>query len=129
MNLPPHIQRALIADGTITETGLTHTPQPRTCPHCGHRTLTAIDDLGTDATTWAWPTTTIGELTALLTGLRTWHRNTHGELTARGPHTITAKPANRYDVHTQHRCDDPPPPAKPTPPPATTTPPPTKPPF
>lgn len=111
MTSAPWLQQHLIAEGHVTEKGLTRTPQQRTCRDCGQRLLAGIDRSGFDAWTWAWPTTTTGELAAVLRGVPTWHLSAHGGLIYRSSHTIAAKPASDVAVHVGHRCGDPPPPA------------------
>lgn len=103
------IQASLIAKGVMTETGLTHKPRTRPCRHCRTQTVACIDDLGTDAHAWPTPTTPLGELLAKVAGLRTWHHMFTGGLMARGPQTITAKPAGTVAVLVEHRCGDSPP--------------------
>lgn len=116
MTTPTWLQRHLIAEGHVTETGLTRTPTERPCPTCGQRTLAGIDRNGFDARTWAWPTTGPGELAAILRGRQTWHVSVYGGLVPRSHHTIAAHPAGQARVHVEHRCDDPAPPAAPRPP-------------
>lgn len=114
---PAWLQQHLIAEGHVTETGLTRNPKPRNCRRCGQRLLAAIDRNGFDALTWADPTTPAGELGAILTGRQTWQVNVYGGMSPRMHYAIAANSADRVAVHVEHRCGDPPPPAKPKPPP------------
>lgn len=109
--MPTHLQRHLLIEGVLSETGLTKKARYRHCPRgCGLLLLAAIDLNGCDAWTWPWPTTPWGEYVAKTAGLHTWHRAVAGEgLVYRSAQTITAKPAHTVSVHVQHRCADPPP--------------------
>lgn len=103
----PHVRRALIANGVISDTGLTRNARYRRCRRgCGLILLAAIDDLGIDAWAWPNPTTTGGELTALLSGLTTW-ANPDARLLHRTSSKITHRPAHTERVYVQHRCTDP----------------------
>lgn len=114
MSADTWLQQLLVDEGHVTETGLTRTPRHRPCRRCGQRTLAAIDDCGFDAITWGWPTTSVGELLAVIAGRHRWHVGFAGGLILRGPQTTKAKPPGVVDVHVEHHCADPPPPPAPS---------------
>lgn len=107
------VQRALVTQGVMTETGLTRKARTHHCRRCHVPALACIDANGMDAWTWPDPTTVLGELLAWASGLRTWHRAISGDgLIVRDAHVIAAKPADVVDVHVQHVCGHTPPPVK-----------------
>lgn len=113
--MPAHVQATLIADGVMSEDRLTRTAKPRRCPTCRQMILAAIDDLGFDAWADPRPVTPLGELQALTSGRRTWS-HTMGGLDARDAPFIAYLPADRLDVHGEHRCGAPPVQTRPPPP-------------
>lgn len=115
MTMPRHIQTALINDGVIDEQRVSAKPTLRRCRRCGSQILAALTDgsarvPGPRQDCDPRPLTPLGELQALAAGLDTF---THGGvvarwLTWREPAQITARPADTWDVHAEHRCDAPP---------------------
>lgn len=105
-----HVQDTLIANGVMTSGFITRKAKYRHCPRgCGLIVLTAIDDIGFTTTCDPHPTTTLGELQALLAGRRTY--TTVGEeLVYRAAHRIVARDTDREPVYVQHECGIPPPP-------------------
>jgi hypothetical protein len=78
-------------------------PRNGTCRSCGTRILVAYYDAMPRY--WDRPALTpVGELDALLRGLRTWHV-VGTEVYQRRAHSITEEPAPIYgDIHRDHKC-------------------------
>lgn len=109
MTIPWSVTRDhLIADGTMTEQGVTRTPKPRHCRHCGRAVIAAITVDGFEVAVEPFPTTIAGELHTLMAGgqtyallpdamiLRSWWR-------------IKGADANSETVHAKHECGKAPP--------------------
>lgn len=106
------VQAALIAAGHMDEDRVTRRPRPAHCRTCRHAITAAITDSGFTARCWPTPTTTLGELQALLAGLATYTA-LPDELLYRDDFRIRTNDANRARVLVEHRCGDPPPPTNP----------------
>lgn len=86
---------------------LTHQARPGACPNCHAMILAGLDDnLGLAVHADAMPTTAVGELTALLHGLRTYTLIT-GELCHRDHNRIAYRSADHEPVHAEHSCPAP----------------------
>lgn len=103
-----HLQR----QGLMDHQGVTTTPKARHCRRCGAAVTAAIDDLGLTTAAHPVPTTTAGELAALLAGLHTFTLMP-GRLIFRNARIIRKWSPDEYDVLVQHRCGMPIPPANP----------------
>lgn len=111
--MPDWLIQKLAGDGILDpDTRLTHKPKPRRCPHCHAIVLAALNDLGIPTRLDLWPTTSAGELFALLTG-RTTYALDHGELYPRNAWHIAGRPADGHRVHVAHECHGPPLPTNP----------------
>lgn len=105
-------KRVLLAQGLMDEDGATHRPRPGHCRHCRHAVLAAITDAGLTVLLWPTPTTPLGELHALLAGLRTFTA-LPADLLYRDAWRIQGRDADHVHVHVEHRCGHTPPPPNP----------------
>lgn len=126
--MPAWLTQKLVADGVLDpRTRLTSRLRPRRCTSCGAWTLAALDDLGQPAYLEPDPTTSAGELFALLTGRATYALD-RGEIYPRNAWHIAGRPADTEKTYVTHACQSPPMPANPKftprPKPATTNTPP-----
>lgn len=103
-----YLRAHLIAEGHITETGLTRTPRFRHCQRgCGLLLLGAINDFGTDTWLDPYPVTVPAELAALMAGRRTY-AVIERELVQRDAWRISHRDADREPAWVEHRCGSPP---------------------
>jgi hypothetical protein len=107
-NWPGWLTDYLDGEGIIdVATRLTHQVRRTTCPSCHSMVLAALDDdLSLPVHVDAMPTTAVGELTALLYGLRTYTLIT-GNLCHRDSHRIDYRCADFEPVHAEHSCSAP----------------------
>lgn len=98
----------LIADGAMSEQGVTHTPKPRHCRHCGRAVIAAITDLGFEVAVEPTPTTPAGELGELMAGGQTY-AIVYGQMVWRNSHRIQYRDANNETTHAMHQCGKAPP--------------------
>lgn len=113
--IAPWLQDKLIHDGVLTHDKVTRKPQQRTCPTCRVRVLVAIEHLATTTVTVdATPTTTKGELDALLTGRSTFAVFDRESIERRFDFDITDIDADKAgNIHPEHQCNAPPLPVHP----------------
>lgn len=105
-------RRAAIAAGRLTEAGVSRAARYMTCGRCGTTVIRGLDDdrCAGEAECDVQPLTAMGELHAVIDGLRTYDIRLWGgryELTFRDSWHMTAHPpASRpgVDVLAQHRC-------------------------
>lgn len=104
----------LVRSGALTESGLTRRARPRRCPGCGTWTLAGLDAdvCALEAHADPTPLTPLGEVAALLGGVRTVELVNSGgrhQLEQRLPDHIEGRPAcsGRFDVLALHRCGQP----------------------
>lgn len=113
--MPDWLTHHLIAKGVMTESRLTRNARPRRCTRCGTYTLVGLDadTLAFEAHAEPTPTTSAGELQALLAGRRTWTLH-HGRLEQRDADDIRLDPADQAgNIHAEHTCGSPPLPVHP----------------
>lgn len=109
--MPAWLTQKLVADGVMdATTRLTSRLRPRRCAGCGLYGMAALDDLGLPVLLELHPTTSAGELFALLTGRASYGLD-FGELYPRTAAHITARPADREKTYVTHACHSPPIPA------------------
>ncbi|WP_191565147.1 hypothetical protein [Janibacter melonis] len=94
----------LIADGTITEQGVTRTARNRHCRSCRRIVLAAITDLGIEIALDPPALTPLGELQAHTAGVHTYAVLPWGEMVRRTPSRITHRDAAHEESHAQHEC-------------------------
>jgi hypothetical protein len=112
-DLPAWLQVTLIEQGVMTKDRVTKHAHPRRCQDCGLYTLTGLDDLLPKVVhADLLPTTTVGELTALMSGRRTFGLD-HGEFYIRTAGRIGFRAADHTQVHAEHSCGSPPLPVNP----------------
>jgi hypothetical protein len=106
--LPPWLVVQLEADGIYdSATRLSRKAKPRRCRRCGTFTLAGLDDLSRPTWLDYLPTTSGGELFALLVGRGTYALDC-GELYPREALHIEGRPADLHPVHVAHDCNGPP---------------------
>ena len=102
--MPAWLTQHLIQTGVMTEDRITKHAQHRRCPHCGLFTLVGLDDLLPKVVTVdPQPTTSAGELFALLTGRRSFALDS-GELYERTAGRLLFRPADTHPVYITHEC-------------------------
>lgn len=94
----------LIADGTITEQGVTRTARSRHCRTCRRVVLAAITDLGFEIALDPPALTPLGELQAQAAGVHTYAVLPWGEMVRRTIGRITRRNAADEECHAQHEC-------------------------
>lgn len=112
MSLTDVAKAALVAGGHMDESGATRRPRPAHCRACRLAITAAISDAGFTVKAWPVPTTALGELQALMAGLRTYTA-LPDELLYRDASRIRGNDADARRVLVEHRCGDPPPPGNP----------------
>lgn len=112
---PAWITQRLISDGDLTPDKHTRKPQRRRCPSCGVYVTAAIRAMANDVIRADLaPTTSEGELIALMNGRRTFLVTDFYGIEQRFEFDITGLPADRArTVHAEHRCHAPPLPVHP----------------
>ena len=106
------VKAKLLRDRLMDHQGVTRTARPRHCGRCHAAVLAGIDDLGITVSVHPTPTTTLGELEALMAGVDTFLL-AGGRLIYRNASKIKARSPDEYDVHVTHQCGKPPPPTNP----------------
>ena len=82
----------------------------RPCPRCRAQTWTGVEDSNRAALPYRLnpePVDTLGELSAVVAGLRTWTQHWNGDVHLRGVQAIAQWPAGRTPrqaVHADHAC-------------------------
>ena len=104
--MPDWLQTQLVNDGTMTADFITRKAKPRRCKKCHAQTLAAIDDLGLESHLDPKPTTSGGELLALLAGRATFEV-IGTQVVSRDSHRVTAHPADQRGVFAAHSCNSP----------------------
>lgn len=112
---PKWVIDQLITDGDLTPDKHTRKPQRRRCPACGVHVTAAIRAMTNEVVRADLaPTTSEGELIALMNGRRTFLVTDFYGIELRFEFDITGLPADRArQVHAEHRCHAPPLPAHP----------------
>ena len=103
------IKARLVADGQMSDQGVTRTPKQRHCRDCGRVVIAAITDLGFEVAVEPSATTTFGELTALMNGGETYALLDHGEMVWRSQHRIAYASPDKERTHAMHECGKAPP--------------------
>ena len=102
--MPAWLTRHLIQTGAMTEDRITKHAQHRRCPTCGLFTLVGLDDLlPSRIAVDPLPTTSAGELFALLTGRRSFALDVD-ELYERTAGRLLYRPADTHPVYITHEC-------------------------
>jgi hypothetical protein len=112
MSTPDLVQARLYRECLIDEYGASRRPRPGHCATCRLAVTVAITDSGFTVKAWPTPTTVLGELQALVAGLRTFTALPDA-LLYRAEDVIRSNDADRRRVLVEHRCGDPPPPMNP----------------
>ena len=108
MTLDQRTRAMLVANGTLTPTGLTVKARHLHCPRGCGLVLLACQWLGFEFWCDPWPLTVRGELEALLAGRTTFTRGTYTDgLRLRQRWDIAVKSPDRHDVHAEHLCGHP----------------------
>lgn len=108
--MPAWLITTLEADGIYDgTTRLSRTAKPRRCPKCWAPVLAGLDEFSRPTWLNADPTTSAGELLAVIAGQPTYALDC-GQLYARDRWHIGGRPADAHRVHTPHVCHGPPPP-------------------
>jgi len=112
---PAWILGKLIADGDLTPDKHTRKPRRRRCPACGAHVTAAIRAMSNDVVRCDQaPTTSEGELIALMNGRRTFLVSDFYGIEPRFEFDITGLPADKAgNVHAEHSCHSPPLPVHP----------------
>lgn len=112
---PKWVIDKLITDGDLTPDKHTRKPQLRRCPACGVHVTAAIRAMSNEIVrTDQAPTTSEGELIALMNGRRTFLVSSFYGIEQRFEFDITGLPADKAGtVHAEHRCHAPPLPVHP----------------
>lgn len=105
--MPAWLADKLIDDGTMTSDRVTKHAKPRRCPDCHLFTLIGLDEFPHRVAVDPQPTTSAGELFALLTGRRTFALDC-GELYERTAGRLAYRPADTTPVYASHQCGSPP---------------------
>lgn len=103
------IKARLVADGQMSDQGVTRTPKARHCRDCGRSVIAAITDLGFEIAVEPMATTPAGEFTALMNGGETYALLDHGEMVWRSQHRIAYATPNKERTHAMHECEKAPP--------------------
>lgn len=98
------IQDRLVADGAMSEQGVTRTPKARHCAGCGRVVIAAITDCGFEVAVDPYPLTPRGELEAAIADVDIFAVLDHGEMVRRDKHRIAFKDANNESAHPCHEC-------------------------
>ena len=110
--MPAWLTRHLIQTGVIvvdplTTDRITKNAQHRRCPNCGLFTLVGLDEFPHRIAVDPLPTTSAGELFALLTGRRSFALDS-GELYERTAGRLLYRPADTHPAYAEHQCGSPP---------------------
>jgi len=101
--MPAWLERHLIQTGVMTEDRVTKHARHRRCPTCGLFTLVGLDELPRKVAVDPLPTTSAGELFALLTGRRSFALDVN-ELYERTAGRLLFRPADTHPVYITHQC-------------------------
>lgn len=112
---PKWVIDKLITDGDLTPDKHTRKPQRRRCPACGVHVTAAIRSMTNEVVRADLaPTTSEGELIALMAGRRTFFISNFYGIEQRFEFDITGLPADKArTVHAEHACHSPPLPVHP----------------
>lgn len=112
---PKWVIDQLITDGDLTPDKHTRKPRQRRCPACGVYVTAAIRAMANEVVRADLaPTTSEGELIALMNGRRTFFITDFYGIELRFEFDITGLPADKArTVHAEHRCHAPPLPVHP----------------
>lgn len=102
--MPAWLERHLIQTGVMTQDRVTKHAQHRRCPSCGLFTLVGLDEFPHRITVDIMPTTSAGELFALLTGRRSFALDVD-ELYERTAGRLLFRPADTHPVYITHECN------------------------
>jgi hypothetical protein len=105
--MPAWLERHLIQTGVMTSDHVTKHARHRRCPNCGLFTLVGLDEYPKRVAVDPIPTTTAGELFALLTGRHTYALDGH-ELYERTAGRLEHRRADDTPVYATHQCHSPP---------------------
>jgi len=105
--MPAWLTRHLIQTGVMTADYITKKSKHQRCPHCGLYTLVGLDEFPHPIAVDPMPTTTPGELFALLTGRRSFALD-GDELYERDAGRLEHRRADDTPVYAEHRCGSPP---------------------
>jgi len=101
--MPAWLTRHLIQTGVMTTDYVTKKSKHRRCPTCGLFTLVGLDEFPHRIAVDIMPTTSAGELFALLTGRRSFALDVD-ELYERTAGRLLFRPADTHPVYITHEC-------------------------
>jgi hypothetical protein len=101
--MPKWLADKLILDGVMTSDRVTKHARPRRCPTCHLYTILGLDEFPHRVAVDPLPTTSAGELFALLTGRRSFALDA-GELYERTAGRLLFRPADTHPVYATHQC-------------------------
>jgi len=101
--MPAWLTRHLIQTGAMTQDRITKHAQHRRCPHCGLFTLVGLDEFPHRIAVDIMPTTSAGELFALLGGRRSFALD-GTELYERTADRLLFRPADTHPAYVTHEC-------------------------